>query len=973
MIWRIDVFPKKESSSLELISQIRDLGIKKDCIVCQRKVYFIEADLDSSVIEKIAQSLLIDAVIEQYHIKKGFFDMKPEADEILITYNPGVCDPVSLSLDKAISDLDYEVKSTRTAKFYKFEGLNEEEIQNLAPKILYNPLIEHTLEYEKSVKLLTLDEFAGSHYEFQLVTVDILNDDDKQLMEISDKGCLSLSLDEMRIIKDYFKRRGANPTDCELETIATLWSEHCAHKTFRGIINYQEKDEQGNLVKEEKIDNLLKSKIAKATSEINSSDCVSVFEDNSGVVKFDDKNNICFKVETHNHPSSLEPYGGASTGIGGVIRDILGTGCSARPFASIDVFCFSPWHISYEDLPHGLLHPKRIINGVVSGVRDYGNRMGIPTVAGAVLFEERFLGNPLVYCGTLGILPKEKSFKKSEKGELVILCGARTGRDGIHGATFSSKELDEQTVSLTSAVQVGNPIEEKKVTEAILKARDKNLFNAITDCGAGGISSAITELGQDHGVEVYLDKVPLKYRGLSYTEIWISESQERMVFFTKEENLGELENIFKEEDVELTVVGKVTGDNKLRLLYENNKVCELDMDFIFNLPKLEKKAVWVNKNEKEAKLSDKDNYNQDLKSLLASPNIAPKDWILKQYDHEVQAGSVLKSIRGIDKMGVSDASVLRPDLESDKCVAVGVGINPFYSDIDPYWMAASSIDEALRNVVCVGAKLNKTFILDNFSWGAPTDEEILAGLVRAAQACYDFSTYYGVPFISGKDSLYNEYTVGDKRISIPGTLLVSAASVIDDWRKTITAGFKKETNLIYIVGVTKPELGGSEYFRKLGIKEGNVPKVDKQSAKDVFIKVSEAIDKGLVASCHDLSEGGLGVAVSEMCIDGGLGANIFLQEVPFKDNILDYEVLFSESPTRFLVEVDSEKKDEFEKALEGVKWGRVGCVSENKKLVIYGKEDKEIVSLEVEELYKAGETVFTEFKSDNLKLKTYNL
>lgn len=962
MIWRIDIFPKQKVSCAGLASQIRDLGIAGTVSVYCRKVYFLESELLPVDIKRIAELLLTDPIIESYRLTQGLFDKKPESNEILITHNAGTCDPVALSWDKAVKDLGLKVKNTRTARFYKLEGLDRKDIDCLAPRLLYNPLIEHILDYEKTAPLKTLDEFAGREYCFKLVTVDILDASSALLQETSDKGCLSLSLDEMRIIQDYFKRIKRQPTDCELETIAALWSEHCAHKTLRGIINYQEKDSQGNVVKEEKIDNLLKSTIMQATAQINSSQCVSVFKDNSGVVRFDEENNICFKVETHNHPSSLEPYGGASTGIGGVIRDILGTGRAARPFASIDVFCFSPWHISYDELPPGLLHPQRIIKGVVCGVRDYGNRMGIPTVAGAVVFDARFLGNPLVYCGTLGIMPHSKSFKRIAKGDLVVLCGARTGRDGIHGATFSSKELDEQTVGLTSAVQIGNPIEEKKVLEAIIAARDKDLFRAITDCGAGGISSAITELAAEYGVEVYLEKVPLKYKGLSYTEIWISESQERMVFFAKEKNIEELKQIFDREDVEMTVVGKVTGDNKLTLFYENNKVCELDMDFIFTLPKLEKKAVWINQKENDRKLEQKESYNEDLKMVLSSPNIAPKDWVLHQYDHQVQAGTVVKSICGIGNVRVSDAAVVRPDLSSKKCVAVGVGINPFYSDISPYEMAGLAIDEALRNVVCVGAKLDKTFILDNFSWGSPLNEEVLGGLVQAARACYDFSTYFGVPFISGKDSLYNEYSVGEKRISIPGTLLISAMAVIDDWEKSLTPGFKGKGNLIYIVGLTKPELGAGEYFRSLKIKDGIVPKVDKRTAKDIFTGVSAVIEKRLVLSCHDLSEGGLAAAVSEMVLGSGLGAGIFLREVPVVENMRDYEVLFSESATRFIVEVDSGNKKDFEKELQGLPLGLIGCVGDIPGLVIYNNDGKERVNLDRDSLREAWMSPFQEFR-----------
>jgi len=962
MIWRIDTFLKQRQSCADIVSQVADLGINTEIKVYSRKIYFIEGDFKREQVEKIAAELLIDPIVEDYFLSSGFFEVFPSDNQILITYNPGVYNSLIDSLTKAIETLSLKFKNAITARFYEFQGLEKQDILYLAPKILYNPLVEHLLDYQKVKNINTLDEFKGKDYKFKLITVDLIDASDEQLLEISKAGCLSLSLEEMKSIQGYFKKEKRNPTDCELETIATLWSEHCGHQTFRGIIDYQEQSEDGIIIKAEKINNLLKSTIVKATEEINSPSCVSVFDDNSGVVRFDDVNNICFKVETHNHPSSLEPYGGASTGIGGVIRDILGTGCAAMPFASIDVFCFSPWNIKIKDLPEGLLHPKRIIKGVIKGVRDYGNRMGIPTVGGAVLFDERFLGNPLVYCGTLGLLPKEKSFKTVKPDDLVILCGAKTGRDGIHGATFSSQELDEHTVGLTSAVQIGNPIEEKKLVSAIIRARDEHLFRAITDCGAGGISSAITELAGEYGVEVNLEKVPLKYRGLTYTEIWISESQERMVFFAPVDNLEKLRSIFSEEDVELSVVGKVTDNKRLVLLYEQNNVCDLDMDFIFNLPKLVKKAIWVNKAEVNNKIQEKENYNQELKNLLGQPGIACKDWVIREYDHEVQAGSVLKSISGMETITVNDASVVRPDLTSDKCVAIGLGINPFYSDIDPYWMAALAMDEALRNVIAVGGNLENTFILDNFSWGSPLDQKSLGGLVRAAQACRDFSIYFQVPFISGKDSLYNEYLAAGKHIAIPGTLLISAVSIIPDWRIAISGNFKKSESLVYIVGNTHPEMGASEYFRNLGINQGLVPKVDQKIAKNIFKNLSAAINKKIVISCHDLSEGGISVALAEMCIGGNLGVNVFLEEIPSDCSMRCYEVLFSESPSRFIVEVPKEYKGDFEQQMQGSPIGLIGCTCKHKQLSVYDKNSREVINLKVDELKESWMSTFREFR-----------
>jgi len=962
MVFRIDIITKNEVFAKDLALQIRELGIDKKFTAIARKSFLIETDLSKNSVEKIACEILIDPVVETFSVAQGFFPQIPLENEILITFNAGVCDNTALSFDKALNDMNISFKATRTARYYRFDGLVKSDIAYFAPKILFNPLIEHLLDYEKVKNLSTLDEFAGKDYRFKLITVDILAADDEKLLEISRAGCLSLSLSEMREVAHYFRRLKRNPTDCELETIAAAWSEHCCHKTFRGVIDYEEKDETHTVVLKEKIDNLLKSTVMKATRDINHQDCVSVFHDNSGVVRFDEKNNICFKVETHNHPSSLEPYGGASTGIGGVIRDILGTGQCAKPFASIDVFCFAPWQISYDELPQGLLHPKRVINGVVSGVRDYGNRMGIPTVAGGVLFDERFLGNPLVYCGTLGILPQEKSGKTVRKGDMVMVCGAKTGRDGIHGATFSSKELDEDTVSLTSAVQIGNAIEEKKVTEAILRARDKNLFEAITDCGAGGLSSAITELAGEHGVEVNLDKVPLKYRGLNYTEIWISESQERMVFFADKANIPALQEIFDEEDVELTCVGQVTDTHKLILLYENAKVCELDMEFVFNPPRLAKKAVWIQNTEKHHHLREQDSYNEDILSLLSSPNIACKDWILRQYDHEVQGGSTAKSIGGIENLFVNNGALVRPDLKSKKCVAIGLGINPFYSDIDPYWMASVAIEEALRNVAAMGASIKKTFILDNFCWGSPMDEKVLGSLVRAAKGCYDFATYFGTPFISGKDSFYNEYTVGSKRIVIPGTLLISAMAVIDDSSKVVNAAFKKEGNLLYVLGMTKAELGQSEYSRMKKTASGVVPKVDKNISLKVFDKLYMLIQAGLVESCHDLSDGGLAVALAEMCLNSNMGANVFLADCPHEKGLSSAEILFSESASRFIIEVDKAKKDEFESKFTKVPYGLIGCVSADKDMFIYGANNKEVAKLNIKELSAAWTKPFKEFR-----------
>ena len=593
--------------------------------------------------------------------------------------------------------------------------------------------------------------------------IPILNADADELSRISQEGLLSLNLAEMQAIQAHFAKLERNPTDVELETIAQTWSEHCVHKTFKSMIEYDEKGRETEM-----IDGLFKTYIQRATEEIGAEWCVSVFTDNAGIIEFDDNYNIVFKVETHNHPSAIEPYGGAGTGIGGVIRDSLGTGLGAKPILNTDVFCFGLPDLSYDELPKGALHPKRIFKGVVSGVRDYGNRMGIPTANGAILFDPRYTGNPLVYCGNVGLIPKDRCDKTVEPGDLIIAIGGRTGRDGIHGATFSSLELDDTSENLGSVVQIGNPIMEKKIVDALMGARDRQLYRNITDCGAGGFSSAVGEMGQEIGAEVHLENIPLKYTALDPWEIWLSEAQERMVIAAPPENLDELMAICEAESVEATVLGTFTDTHRLRVFYRGEVVADLDMDFLHNgLPRHRKKAVWDPPQHPEPVLGQVNSMQltEDLCRILASPNVASKEWVIRQYDHEVQGGLVLKPLVGRENDGPGDACITTPVLGSRKGVVVANGINPKYGDIDPYDSAAGAIDEALRNIIAVGGNLEQTALLDNFSWGNPDKHDRLGGLVRAARACYDIAVAYGTPFISGKDSLYNEYrdtTTGER-------------------------------------------------------------------------------------------------------------------------------------------------------------------------------------------------------------------
>jgi len=950
MVWHIELRDKAgifDAVGSGIEKDIQDLGINSVEKVHFVQVYVIEGDVSEDEIRLISAELLVDRVTQGYSLSPLTYNPK-EYHTVEVAYNPGVMDPAEESVLKGIRDMGIDgVRSIRTAKKYIIQGkLNRTQLKTISEKLLYNKLIQHIVYPSEKPQLSSISDI---NYRFNLITVDLLRVSDEKLKKISKAGQLFLNLAEMRQIKSYFKKLGRNPTDCELETIAQTWSEHCGHKTFRGLIDYREKVTVR--LKRKKIDNLLKSTIMRVTKELNKPWCVSVFKDNSGVIRFDDKYNICFKVETHNHPSALEPFGGANTGIGGVIRDPLGTGLGAKPILNTDVFCFGPPDYPFNRLPAGTLHPKRIMKGVVSGVRDYGNKMGIPTVNGAILFHERFVGNPLVYCGTAGILPKDKSFKRPKKGDLVVLVGGRTGRDGIHGATFSSGELTHESEKVSSgAVQIGNPIQEKKMVDTILQARDENLYHAITDCGGGGLSSAVGEMGEDLGVKVYLEKVPLKYSGLSYTEIWISESQERMILSVPKRDIDKLIEIFNKENVEATVIGEFTDTKRLQLYYQDNLVCDLDMQFLHKgLPRIERKAVFLRRKFKEPKFNCPKDLKPHLLKLLSRYDICSKEWVIRQYDHEVQGGSVIKPLVGIANDGPSDASVARPILNSKKGIILSNGINFRFGLIDPYWMAAGCIDEALRQIIAVGGSLKEVALLDNFCWGNPDKPDRLGSLVRAAYGCYDTARAFGVPFISGKDSLNNEYAVRNKSIAIPGTVLISAIAVMQDVNQAISMYVKQAGDLIYAVGLTRNELGGSHYYDLSGIIGNDVPGVLPKKARQIFEALSNASSSGLIKAMHDCSEGGIGVCAAEMAFSGGLGMELFLSEVPYGEiqnpkskiqNLRNDFILFSESNSRFIVEVERKKQKAFEKIIEGVPFGLIGCVRPDKEFKVYGLDGK---------------------------------
>ncbi|MGE4286062.1 MAG: phosphoribosylformylglycinamidine synthase subunit PurL [Phycisphaerae bacterium] len=930
-IWRFEISAREGYPDVHgkaVLDDINELGIDGITGVECTRVFLIESDFDEAFAMRVAGELLTDSVCEKCFIGRSPEQEGPERRVIEVHLKSGVTDSVAGSVQMAIADMGKAVGSVRTAKKYVITGnVDEEHIATITRRVLANDCIEEVIYGQGA-------EPPSPHiapYELNLGTVKLLGLNGEQLLAVS--GDMDLFLDEieMRQIQAYFEKIGRNPTDVELETLAQTWSEHCVHKTLKSSIDFDHNGENVHF------DNLIKETVFKATKELDKNWCISVFVDNAGVVAFDEEDAICFKVETHNHPSALDPYGGASTGIGGVVRDPMGTGLGAKPVANTDVFCFGMPDIPLKDVPKGVLHPRRVMKGVVSGVRDYGNRMGIPTVNGAVYFDERYMANPLVFCGTLGLIPNDKCFGDAQVGDYVVVVGGRTGRDGIHGATFSSGQMTHEHESIFShAVQIGDAITEKKALDTILQARDKGLYTAITDCGAGGLSSACGEMGEKIGVKIDLDKIPLKYKGLSYTEIWISEAQERMVLAVKPEMLDEIMELFASENVEATAIGTFTGDKKLTLSYEDTIVGELEMDFLHNgIPQYSRKAVWQDKQLSEPAPNNKPDYNEDLLKILASYNVASKEWVIRQYDHEVQGGSVVKPLVGIANDGPSDAAVVRPKLASDKGVALGCGMNPLFGDIDPYWMALSGIDEAVRNIVCVGGRPDRIALLDNYCWGNCRKPHILGSLVRASQACYDGAIGFGAPFISGKDSLNNEFRMEDGReVNIPSTLLISAVTIVDDTNKCATMDLKAAGSALYLVGKTADELGGSHYYSVNGQLGANVPKVDIPAALTTANAMHRAISAGLVRSAHDCSEGGLAVAVGEMAFAGGLGADVNADTITATGELSVEAKLFSESNSRYVVEVAPEKSTEFEKALAGIAFAKIGSVTDTGRLVV---------------------------------------
>ncbi|MFA4891193.1 MAG: AIR synthase-related protein [Candidatus Gracilibacteria bacterium] len=999
-----------------------------DCKVIE--VYTIEKHLSEHELKNIANALH-NPISQNFridsHETETSFDWAIE-----IGFLPGVTDNVGTTARETIEDLlktkfDLEKEGVFTSKLFliKDPALKEKEIEKIA-NTLFNPLIEraHIKSHERFASENGMDIIVPRVHlqtEQKADIIDLNQMTDENLAELGKKGIanpdgsrrgpLALELDSLHVIRDYFKKEKRSPTDLELESLAQTWSEHCKHTIFAASMD------------DDLPDGLYKGLIKKATNKIRKHKgkndfCVSVFKDNSGGIIFDGNWIVTDKAETHNSPSALDPFGGAITGIVGVNRDTIGFGKGAKPIANKYGYCFAdpddkePLYKDKE-LKNQMLSPRRIIDGVVAGVNAGGNCSGIPTPQGWEYFDDRYKGKPLIFVGTIGLIPREINGKpreplkndgmqgdeevtqepyghvrrqgnseidtalrvfqrfpswekKAMASDKIVMLGGRVGQDGIHGATFSSEALNEG--SPAAAVQIGDPITQKKMSDAIVKeARDLNLYNSITDNGAGGLSCSVAEMAKEcGGCIVELDKVPTKYPNLEPWKIWISESQERMTMSVPPEKLDELCNLMERRGVEATVIGEFTDSGRCVVTMNGTPIMDIGMEFLHEgLPEKHLTSVYTRPNNPEPSFQEPADLNQTLLDMLKRKNICSWSYISYQYDHMVQGMTAIYPLQGPGQVNNS-ASAVTPILGSSRAIIMSQGINPRYSDIDTYHMAACAIDTAVRNAVSLGADVDYIALMDNFCWCSSDEEERLGQLKASVQACYDYSTTYGTPFISGKDSMFNDFKGFDAKgnpakISVPPTLLISSLGVIDDVKKAVTMDPKVIGDLVYIIGETKDELGASEYYDYVekGLVGKNVPQVADASASYKLYKTfKKAVDKELLASSLSLVFGGVGIGLAKKVISGQLGLEIDISKVPTKESLRNDYLLFSETQSRFLVTINPKNKARFEKVLAKHIFAEIGRVIEGPSLIIKNS-DKEIINLSIKDLDKAYKSTFS--------------
>ncbi|MDP3941357.1 MAG: phosphoribosylformylglycinamidine synthase subunit PurL [bacterium] len=880
-----------------LLHEIRNLHIPSIESITTAKVYRIEG-IGTKEAVILAKTAFSEAVNQKYTLNAPLTSILSQRERkikesvicIEIAYKPGVMNPEALSIHKSANDLGIHPLAVDSSREYHFFGkISPKDCKKLVARLgLFNPLIEYIVEEEP--KTLQIKGKIGTTSVIPLRSVT-----DKELMALS-KDKLFLNLEEMRVMQQYFQKLKRDPTDCELETLAQTWSEHCVHKTFRADLTIDGKKKKPFI-----------SRI-KGTAK-GSKIIVSAFVDNSGVIDFYDGYGICGKVETHNSPSAIEPYGGAMTGSGGVFRDILGTGQGAKPLVSTDIFCFAPPDLPASLLPPGCLPPNYILKRVVQGVRDYGNRVGIPTNNGSLHFHKDFRAKPTVAVGAFGLIAKKKAQKgKVRIDDIALTIGGRTGRDGIHGATFSSGEMTDKTITVSgTAVQIGNAIEEKRVIDCVLVMQEQGLLRAITDCGAGGYSSAIGEMGKDTGVTVRLEHVPLKYAGLAPWEIFLSESQERMVIAIDPKDKKQVTAICQTYNVEVAEIATFDGSKKLKVLYKKEKVCDLSMQFLHDgLPRRHMVGISKKQHKKSTRLpASPKNVSSAWKRVLSDPNVCSKEPIVRLYDHTVQGRSALPPFGGKHMDAPNDGAIVKPFYDKPYGLVTTHGLNPVLNTIDPYWGSVWAVTEAVANYVAVGGDITHAALIDNFVWPFP-DAESLADLDKSVDACVAMAHLLNMPFVSGKDSLSSTYRYPDgKVLKIPPVLLISVFGKIPDVKKTVSADFKKQNSVIVFVGNQDTKnIGGSVYSNDSYQFTSDIPRVDLKILPKILTTITKTIQSGMILSCHDISEGGLAAAIAEMCFGAGFGAEIDLAKISEKRPDLTF---FNETAGTFLVEVANEK------------------------------------------------------------------
>ncbi len=858
----------------------------------------------------LAEKLFCEKLVQKYALN---IDIVSAQEVVEVAYKPGVMNPEVASIIKGAKDLGIDLQIADSAtRYYFLENIKKGEGRKVIEALkLFNPTVEHIVE--SLPKTLLIEGVSG-----KIESIGITTMTDQELLDLS-QDTLFLNLDEMKVIQSYFKKINREPRDGELETIAQTWSEHCAHKTFKAKLIVDGKKKKpliSRLINESKKHNKL---------------IVSSFIDNSGIMEFYDGMSICAKVETHNSPSAIEPYGGAATGSGGVFRDILGTGQGAKTIASTDIFCFAYPNMPFKFLPEGCLPPDYLLKRVVTGVKDYGNRMGIPTNNGSVHFHNDFRAKPTVIVGGYGIIPTRYAQKgKAKKGDAIVVIGGKTGRDGIHGATFSSAEMTHKTVNInSSAVQIGNAIEEKRMFDAILEASSLNLIRAIQDCGAGGFSSAVGEMGEEIGIDVDISKAPLKYQGLSPWEIWVSESQERMAAAISKKNLKKFLQVCKKYNVEATVLGEFTGKKKITVRYKKEILCDLDVAFLYHgLPRRNMVARKVQKVEmiQKKNILKKSDILLLLKKILKDENIASKEPIVRLYDHTVQGTNAMQPYVGEKLDGPTDGSVMRPILKKPYGMVISHGLNPILNRIDPYRGSMWAVVEALSNYTAIGGNIQEASLINNYIWPFP-DEVSLWELDKSVDAVVNAMKIFKTPVISGKDSLSSTYRGKDGTvIKIPPVLCISVFGRIPDVSKTVSSDFKNEGSVICLLGKQDVKnMGGSMLYQMLHVTAGNVPLPDLKKLPLLLKTLHKAISTGNILACHDVSEGGIITALFEMSVGGGMGVKLALDEK-------NTDVLFNETPGTFIVEVES--RDIAKKLFKNIPYKVIGKTIPGKKIIL---------------------------------------